>query len=206
MTTPAPSAPTDEPPTFPSTPPERIELSDGRALIRARPRWAADSARAINESLEHLAPWMAWAQEPATEAGLREVYAAAAAAWDARREFVFHLVEATADGGARVIGGAGLHGRLGRTGLEIGYWVHVDRAGQGLATAATRALTDAAFAIEGIERVRIQCEPANAASARVPEKLGFTLVGTVPGEDVCDGRAVQQWVVERERWVAGLRR
>ena len=34
----------------------------------------------------------------------------------------------------RVVGGCGLHGRLDEHGLEIGYWVHVDRIGQGLAT------------------------------------------------------------------------
>ena len=75
----------------------------------------------------------------------------------------------------RVVGGCGLHGRHDEHGLEIGYWVHVDRIGQGLATEVSRALTDAAFAIPGIERVRIQCDERNVRSARVPEKLGYAL-------------------------------
>ena len=121
----------DEGPVFPAAPPERIELSDGRALVR----WSADRAAAaavsINESLEHLAPWMAWASEPATEAGVAVVFAAGEELWDQRRDFGYSIVEGPDE---RVVGGCGLHGRLDEHGLEIGYWVHVDRIGQGLAT------------------------------------------------------------------------
>jgi len=41
------------------------------------------------------------------------------------------------------------------------------------------ALTRVAFTVENARRVEIRCDPANARSARVPEKLGFTLEGTL---------------------------
>jgi len=190
----------DEGPVFPAAPPERIELSEGRALVR----WSADRVPAavasINESLEHLSPWMAWASEPASEAGLAVVFAAGEELWERRRDFGYSVVEGPDE---RIVGGSGLHGRLDEHGLEIGYWIHVDRAGQGLATELSRALTDAAFAIPGIERVRITCEESNVRSARVPEKLGYTrLAIEVPEAGPCEGRSTQIWEVQRSEWIA----
>jgi len=190
----------DDGPVFPEAPPERIELTGGRALVR----WSADRAAAaavsINESLDHLSPWMAWASEPATETGLAVVFAAGEQLWDQRRDFGYSLVEGP---DARIIGGCGLHGRLDEHGLEIGYWIHVDRIGQGLATATSRALTDAAFAIAGIERVRIQCDDENVRSSRVPAKLGYSLQRVeVPDHGTWEGRPTQVWVLERADWIA----
>jgi RimJ/RimL family protein N-acetyltransferase len=190
---------TDPAPTFPSAPPERIDLGVGVALVRCRAERAAAAVAAINASLEHLQPWMAWAAEPATEAGLASFFAAAEALWDQRRDFGYSIVD-PAD--AVVLGGAGLHGRLDQRGLEIGYWVHVDHIGRGLATAVSRALTDTAFAIHGIERVRITCEDTNVRSARVPEKLEYAFQGvSVPDGGPCAGRPTQAWVVERAAWM-----
>jgi RimJ/RimL family protein N-acetyltransferase len=190
---------TEATPTFPSAPPERIDLGIGVALVRVRARRAAAAVTAINTSLDHLHPWMAWASEPATEAGLATFFAAAEEHWDRRQDFGYSIVDSADE---VVLGGCGLHGRLDQHGLEIGYWVHVDHIGRGLATAASRALTDAAFAIHGIDRVRITCEADNARSARVPEKLGYSFQGLlVPDGGPCAGRSTQSWVMERAAWM-----
>lgn len=189
----------DTPPTFASAPPERIDLASGAALVRTSTERAAAAVHAINASLDHLWPWMAWAAEPATEAGLATFFAAAEELWDQRQDFGYSIVDAE---DRAVLGGCGLHGRLGPHGLEIGYWVHVDHVGRGLATAAASALTDAAFGIEGIERVRIQCEDTNVRSARVPEKLGYAFQGVeVPKGGPCEGRPTQVWLLERGDWL-----
>src|SRR3546814_17332842 len=77
----------EEDPAYPEAPPERVDLADGMALVRVRPERARAAVAAINESLEHLRPWMAWAQEPATEASIGTFFAAAEALWDQRRDF-----------------------------------------------------------------------------------------------------------------------
>ena len=190
----------DDGPVFPEAPPERIELTAGRALVRWSADRAAAAATSINESLDHLAPWMAWASEPATEAGLAVVFATGEELWDRRRDFGYSVVEGP---DRRIVGGCGLHGRLDEHGLEIGYWIHVDRIGQGLATEVSRALTDAAFAIPGIERVRIQCDDENVRSARVPAKLGYALQRVeVPDHGTWEGRPTQVWDVTRADWIA----
>ena len=193
----------DEGPTFPAAPPERIALSGGRELVRCSADRAAAAVAAVNESLGHLRPWMAWAAEPAAEAAMATFLAAGEQLWAQRRDFSYSILEGPEQ---RVVGGCGLHGRQGPDALDIGYWIHVDRIGQGLATEASRALTDAAFTIEGIERVRIQCDERNVRSARVPEKLGFQLLGVDIAKDgPCEGRSTMDWVVERAGWIASRR-
>lgn len=189
-----------EAPTFAAAPPERIDLPDGAVLVRCRVARAERAVEAINASLDHLRPWMAWAQDTSTVEKVTDFFTEAEASWDERRDFGYSIVD---QGDTAILGGCGLHGRLGPEGLEIGYWVHVDHVGRGLATAASQALTDAAFAIPGIERVRIQCEDGNTASARVPAKLGYALQGvTVPDDGPCSGRPTQTWLVERSAWMA----
>jgi len=185
-------------PVVPAPPSDHIELPDGIVLARIRADHAAAVTVAINESLDHLSPWMAWADKPAEESQRAVFMATAEELWEKRRDFTYTIFDAT----GRVIGGCGLHGRQGPDALDIGYWVHVDHIGRGLATAASRALTTAAFAIDGIERVRIQCEDANAPSARIPDKLGYVFQGVdVPEAGTCAGRPTQDWQMSRERWM-----
>lgn len=184
---------TDEPIAFAAAPPERVELPGGCALVRPRPDLVPSGVDAINASLDHLRPWMDWAQEAASLDSLGTVYAEGSAGWDARRDFLYVLV----DEHDAVVGGSGLHPRLGPGALEIGYWIHVDHSGRGLGTELARAATAAGFAVPGVERIRIQCASANRRSARIPEKLGYELAETVTEEG---GREVQRWLVDRATW------
>lgn len=156
-------------------PPDRIAVGD----VTLRPWRDADvdaMARAIAESLEHLRPWMPWAAvEPLPRDDRVRLVAEFDRQWHACESFVFGMFV-----GSTPVGGTGLHPRIGPDGLEIGYWVHPDWTGRGIATAAAGALVDAAFALPGIERVQIHHDKANTASGRIPEKLGFTLVAEVP--------------------------
>ena len=79
----------------------------------------------------------------------------------------------------RVLGGCGLHTRIGPAALEIGYWINQEFTNQGLATEASAALVRVAFEIEKVNRVEIHCNPRNLANAAVPRKLGFTYEATL---------------------------
>jgi RimJ/RimL family protein N-acetyltransferase len=78
-----------------------------------------------------------------------------------------------------LIGGTGLHPRIGDEELEIGYWIHKDYLNQGLTTEATAALIKVAFELIHVHRIEIHCDPANLASAAIPRKLGFVHEGTL---------------------------
>ncbi|MEV4612743.1 GNAT family N-acetyltransferase [Kitasatospora sp. NPDC049258] len=154
-------------------PPELIPLPGGVSLRRRREADAPGLNAAVRTNLVHLRPWMPWADEAPTLQHSQEMCRAGEQVWDEGTDFMF-VVGLDADPGS-VVGAFGLHGRIGAGALEIGYWVHIDHTGRGLATAAARALTEAALALPGIERVEIHCDQANAASAAVPRKLGYRL-------------------------------
>ena len=83
--------------------------------------------------------------------------------------------------------------------FEIGYWLHVETGGRGLATTAARALTEAGLELEGIEQVIIVCDEANTRSAAIPQRLGYTLDRVEAREPEAPGETgrMQFWVTER---------
>ena len=150
-------------------------LSHGQVgLRRWRPDDAAALLAAVIKSLEDLRPWMPWAEgydEDKAVAFLRNCEAQ----WASGEDFAYAII---VDG--HIVGSAGLHRRVGDGGLEIGYWVHSDWTGRGIATDATAALTHAALALPGIDRVEIYHDAANVASGRIPAKLGYSRLGERP--------------------------
>ena len=155
-------------------------------------------AQAVGESLEHLRPWMPWvAQEPVPLAERRQRIATWEQDWRAGGDLVMGVF---VDGAAA--GGCGLHHRIGPEGLEIGYWIHPSFLRQGIATAAARLLTNAAFHQPEITRVEIHHDKANVASAGVPRKLGFRLMREVPDEPEAPGEVGVscEWKITRAEW------
>lgn len=178
-------------------PPDHLQTP--RLTLR---RWVADDAPFLNAailaSIEHLRPWMPWvAAEPVSVPDRVELFERWDREWQQGGDLVMGIFK---DGD--VVGGSGLHTRRGPGVLEIGYWVHVDHAKQGIATEAAAALTTAAFTVDGIDRVEIHHDKANVASAGVPRRLGYTLVDesanaiSSPGEVGIDCR----WVMRRDDW------
>jgi RimJ/RimL family protein N-acetyltransferase len=178
--------------------PGRIEGSDG-LLVRAwTPADAVGLGRAVTESAEHLRPWMPWiAQEPL--------------ALEARRARIEAWERDRAGGGdaylgvfvdGRIAGGGGLHRRIAPDGLELGYWIHPSFVRPGLATRAAALMTGAALARPEITHVEIHHDKANVASAGVPRKLGFELIGEAPDEPEAPGEVGIEWVwrMGRARW------
>ena len=161
-------------------------------LRRQRPEDAPLIKEAVDASLAHLRASVAWAQEaptplPALEARL----AASAAAFDAGEAWAFTIFDATE---TRVLGGIGLEpaepaltALVGPDAIETGYWLRADATGHGFATEAVAALTDLAFTSLRARRVVVCHDPANAASAGVPRRLGFRSLGIV-AEEVLPGR------------------
>ncbi|MGA8147013.1 MAG: GNAT family N-acetyltransferase, partial [Gallionellaceae bacterium] len=99
-------------------PPYRIETE--RLVIRC---YETDDAallkEAIDSSLEHLREWMPWADaEPQTLGEKTELIESFRAVWAAGENFVYGIFSADE---SRLLGGSGLHPRVGPGGLEIGY-------------------------------------------------------------------------------------
>lgn len=138
-----------------------------------RPWDPADAPRlknAIAASREHLKPWMPWARDEEPLQAYVNRLRTFRGNFDLGQDFIYAIFNRAGD---QVLGGSGLHTRIGLRAREIGYWIHVDYTNQGLATECAAALTRVAFEIEGVDRVEIHCAPGNLASAAIPLKLGY---------------------------------
>lgn len=146
---------------------------EGLELRRWDPTFTKPMISAIRDSFAELQHWMSWAQEMPTVDELRQVLVQGQMTFDTNQAWEYAIFETDAD---QLVGGIGLHPSDHLDSFEIGYWVRTDRTGRGIATAATRALVDAAFTHLGeATQVAIRMDQANGASAAIPWKLGFTL-------------------------------
>ncbi len=153
-------------------------LRSGNLTLRRYRRGDAPALHvAILESLEELRPWMPWAAAEPLSVSDREALITTMfdRGWDEGTDFTYGMFA-----GGQVVGGCGLHRRIGPDGLEIGYWVRTTHTGRGVATAAAGLLARAALRMPGVDHVEIHHDKANPASGRVAAKLGFVLRREVP--------------------------
>ena len=178
------------------------------ARLLLRPWDAADAApltRAVIASLPELWPWMPWAREwPAEPSAVEERLMGFAAAFEEGRDWMYGIFD-PADGS--VLGGTGLHPRVGPDAIEIGYWIRTDVTRRGYATEAAAALTRVAFELHEVDHVEIRCDEWNDASARVPERLGYRRVATIDSPLKTPEGATQRrhvWSLDRKGYAASL--
>jgi len=149
--------------------------------LRLRPHARGDGPAlkaVIDANIEHLQRWMDWAMyEPSPLDVIEDRIAAFVAGFATGPDWGYGI--RLIDDPETIIGGCGMHARIGINALEIGYWLDSKHTGRGYATEATAALVDAAFSMPMIEHVEIRCDPANVASAAVPRRLGFAYVTTL---------------------------
>ncbi len=154
----------------------RIETE--RLVVRCyQPSDAPLLDASIRESVEHLKPWMPWAHnEPRPLAARLQSIQRFRGRFDMQEEYIYGIFDPQE---TKLLGGTGLHPRIGERQLEIGYWLHKDYINRGFITESTAALVKVAFEILHVHRIEIHCAPANYASAAIPRKLGFTYEGTL---------------------------
>jgi RimJ/RimL family protein N-acetyltransferase len=182
-------------------PPYRI-VTDRLVLRCWQPADAPLLKEAVDASLEHLRPWMPWAHEhPQPLDATVELLRTFRGRFDLGEDFVYGIFDTAEE---RVVGGSGLHTRLGAGALEIGYWIRADAAGRGLATETAAALTRAAFEFAAVDRVEIHVDPANERSLRIPRRLGFaeeaTLRRRLPPEPGGEPRDVVVFTLFADGW------
>lgn len=180
--------------------PEEIDVGASGLVLR---RWRTADAplllTAIEASLPELRRFMPWAADAPTPESVGAFLALVSVDSGSGPATGFGLFEADGE----LVGSFGFHDRQGPGILEIGYWVRTDRTGRGYATAGSRALTRVGFECRpDVDRMVIHCDPANAASAAIPAKLGYRLdrVDASPVEAAAQTGSQQVWALSRADW------
>ncbi len=182
--------------------PARIALDDETHLRLLTVDDAEAVAYGVRDSLDHLRPWMPWADDQSASVDFQRERLRKLPAIRARgEEWQYGLFA----GDDAFVGSFGLMTRRGPGTFEIGYWVRADAAGHGLATRAAAALTDLALQQETVRRVLIFCDEANVRSAAIPRRLGFRLIRiqTRAPQAVGESGREMMWVKERADARAG---
>ncbi len=194
-----------------STPAAHVELPE---MVRGdhvvlRPYRAEDAETifaAIDESREHLRPWVAWVDRFAT---LEDVYAycqRCAEHWESRRDLAVGILDGR-DG--RFLGGAGLHQPDWEQGtFEISCWLRSTAAYRGYGTEALNLLADLAFTRLDAKLIKLFSDVRNGPTRRLAQKCGYVLKGQVRnGYAAPDGQRVDLLVYSMtpEDWRRAVR-
>jgi RimJ/RimL family protein N-acetyltransferase len=157
--------------------PARLETP--RLVLRY---WEAGDAAGMLEALEvdrrSYLPWLPWVAEDNQDVAqcIFQIERMRRERESGDGNFVIAVFDRAT---GAVVGGTGLHRIVAAAHQgEIGYWVRPDRRGEGLCTEAVRHLISWALRPSeqggwGLRRIEVLCAGANAASQRVPRKLGL---------------------------------
>lgn len=164
------------------------EFHTDRLIIRVpRPGDGKVVFNAIQASMTQLRAWLPFAQdeqdEQKVEQNLREAYAKFIVREDMRLLIFLRDSE-------QFVGSSGLHNPNWEIPkFEIGYWIDTRFSGQGYMTEAVNGITE--FAIHELKarRVEIRCDTLNVKSKAIPERLGYSLEGTLKNEDISADRS-----------------
>ena len=157
---------------------------------------AADLFAAINESRDHLRPWLPFADAHQTLDESRDWIVQQQAAWLLRTK-LFTGIWTTND--SHFVGGTGLEPVNWDIGyFQIGYWMRVSATGAGYVTEAVQLLTEDALRHLNAQRVEIRCSEHNSRSAAVARRAGFMLEGILRNDHrACDGAVRSSLVFAR---------
>jgi len=179
----------------------RIETE--RLVIRCyNPKDAPLLQKSVQESIEHLRPWLPWVKTEPEELKVKvERLRMFRAKFDLSENYIYGVFDLNE---TELIGGTGLHPRVGSDAFEIGYWVNVNHINKGNASEFSAALTKVAFEIENVKRVEIHCDPDNASSTAIPKKLGYVYEATLRGRsETIDGEPSDSmiWSILRDEYL-----
>ena len=160
--------------------PELLDLPAWMASERVKLRTyrAGDGAaifKAVDLDRQDLKRWVDWVdQYPAVEDSER--YARRMhAKWLARESLVYGI---WAPDESELYGGISIHAFDWKVPMgEIGYFLHKDARGRGIATDALRLLTGLGMQTVGLNRMWATCDAANEGSWRLLERAGYKREG-----------------------------
>lgn len=168
-----------------------IDVDDELQLRQVQLAEAPTLFKLVDENREYLAKWLLWVQDTKDVSDTQAFITKTLAARAEGSAYQYGVVL-----GGTLIGHAGLMHITDGQKPEIGYWIARTASGNGIATKVASALTTLALQTLALPLVIIRAEPANQASNRIAEKLGYTPVAT--GYDDGLSRVITTWSIESQ--------
>jgi ribosomal-protein-serine acetyltransferase len=138
--------------------------------------------RAISSSLEHLKPWMPFAQTAPTVEESEEHCRRSLAQFILRENMALSIYSRDR---TTFIGSSGFHhANWDVRSFHIGYWVAREFEGQGLMAECVNALTRYAFTVLKARRLEIRCDSGNVRSLAVMKRVGYVQEAFMRNEDL----------------------
>ena len=152
-----------------------IRISQRLQLRLLQPADAEELFTLVDTNRAYLQQWLSWLNTTQTLDDTRHFIHQTQARVRDRQGFAAAIVY---DG--EIAGVAGLNGiNWSDRQSSIGYWIAQNQQGQGLVTAACRAILHHAFTHLDLNRIAILCATQNHRSRAIPQRLGFTHEGTL---------------------------
>ena len=180
--------------------PPILETARLRLIEITEADFAAIHAYATDPLVIRYVPWGPNSEQDTHDFLARTMIAAAA---EPRLEFVFG-VELRDEPG--LLGTMGLYIRPEDTDQAmLGYAFGREAWGRGIATEAASAIVAMGFEVLGLRRIWASCDPDNAGSRRVLEKVGMRVEGLLRGDLVIRGdvRDNLLWGILEPEWRKG---
>ncbi len=140
----------------------------------------------VQGSLHELIPWMPSATKHYTPEDAEAWCRKSRADFHARDQLQFMIFERSTQKHVGNIGAFKFSFEVPK--CEIGYWLASSRTSRGYMTEAVRSLSDYLLVVHAFRRIEVRCDTENVRSAKVAERAGFTLEGTL-GCESRDGSA-----------------
>jgi [ribosomal protein S5]-alanine N-acetyltransferase len=160
----------------------------GSAQLRLRPYRLSDAADLFALYSDAMVTRY-WSHAPWEKHQQAETYLTERMALETPAVYAWAIADKASD---RLIGTTTLFSLNGpQARAEVGYALHPDYQGRGLAQEALRTVLSYAFDVLQLERIEADIDPRNTASCRLVERLGFKQEGLLRNRwrvngEICD--------------------
>lgn len=160
-------------------------LIDDELLLRSfTPEDAPALFKAVDESRQHLRPWLRWVDATTKQEHILQFIHRTQQQQHSQAALelgIFH--------NRKIIGGIGMHDwdhMLKKA--QLGYWIRKDFEGKGIVNRCLERFVDFLFEKPGLNKIEIHFMPSNKRSAKVAERLGARIEGVIRQSYFMNGR------------------
>jgi ribosomal-protein-serine acetyltransferase len=175
-----------------------LKINDKIALELIDYHHAEPLYQLVKANRLHLREWLPWVDHMRTVEDFRRYITNSKQRYAGQVEIGYVILA-----GNQMVGRIGLYNiDLQNRNASIGYWIATEWMGQGIVTAACKAIIDYSFTRLGLNRIEIRAGTENFKSQAIPQRLGFKNEGIIRQGEFVNNRFIDLLVFSmlKEEW------